>query len=83
MPFLTAHTNRSSLPSLTQNNGFWNSAFTSLLAAPPRPQYAETITVYCVQQVLRVLKESYHYKGDYVDELRYGLLRPDWEKTQA
>lgn len=32
-----------------------------LLAAPPRPQYAETITVYCVQQVLRVLKESYQY----------------------
>jgi len=32
-----------------------------LLAAPPRPQYAETVTVYCVQQVLRVLKESYRY----------------------
>lgn len=32
-----------------------------LLAAPPRPQFAETITVYCVQQVLHVLKESYPY----------------------
>ncbi len=32
-----------------------------LLGAPPRPQYAETVTVYCVQQVLRVLKQSYQY----------------------
>jgi pilus assembly protein CpaE len=32
-----------------------------LMAAPPRPQYAETVTVYCVQQVLRVLKEGYAY----------------------
>ena len=30
-----------------------------------------------------VLKESYHYKWGYVDELRYGLIRPDWEKAQA
>lgn len=32
-----------------------------LLAAPPRPQYAETVTVYCVQQILRILKASYQY----------------------
>lgn len=32
-----------------------------LLAAPPRPQYSETVSVYCVQQVLRVLKEAYPY----------------------
>lgn len=32
-----------------------------MLAAPPRPQYAETVTVYCVQHVLRLLKQSYQY----------------------
>ncbi|MBI3947754.1 MAG: response regulator [Armatimonadetes bacterium] len=32
-----------------------------LLAAPPRPQFSESVTVYCVQQVLRVLRESYRY----------------------
>lgn len=31
------------------------------LAAPARPHLAETVTVYCVQQVLRVLKQSYQY----------------------
>jgi len=30
-----------------------------VLAAPPKPEYAETVTVYCVERVLETLKNNY------------------------